>query len=1464
MRFISLTKSFKRFICVSIIFFSFVVSVQAQTGLVGYWNFDEGTGTTITDISGNGFDGTKTGGAYVSSTAFSGAGTALDFQASYVEVADDVLFDDLQVNMTIEAWIYQTDDNNNTIIDRGNYNFTFQAKSNGNPGMAFNNGSEWTYSSATIETNQWVHVAMTWNGATKTVKFYKNGVVTDEITRSNSLTFSAGPINIGRQAPNSCNCNTMDGQLDEVRLWKVMRTDAEILDNYNKKIAIVDQVSAADLASLTTTAGAFTQSFEPGIVEYGVDNVNNATTSITVTPTKSDVNATIQLRLNAGSYADLDSGAASDPLALIVGANTVDVKVIAPDGITIRIYTITVTREIAYPSYVVSGAGTAAVNGVYTYAGKNSSGFDVWQYSSYYLTSDSNYAWISNSSSNDYNWQYYYGAYGEPDPLNWNMSGYYGSPPNPIIELAAPKVTYASSTFIENSANDGAVTGTTTITHNNYESATFTGTDSEDFVTSGKVVVTGVPAGLTAVITRDNNLQLTFSLTGNASAHANANDISNLTIIFQDAAFSDSDAVNTTNFSTNLSINFIEQINVGSGETYTTIQSAVNAAGNGDILLLAAETFTEQNIAIANKSLSIIGVSPTSTIVQAHAVAGSATDRVFNITNGSYAEANQNTFEKLTIRHGNVARKAGGLYAQNTTLRLKDCSIESNNTTTPVDAGYYGDGGGGIQLENSNLISENCTFYDNHHISSYKSDMMGGGAIAFFPNDQVNYMEITNCTFSGNSSGAHGGAIMNKPTITNDISITNSTFVGNSAQYGGAYMQMGSGANPQPIYLTNSLFYGNSAPLGGSQMYSQQATNWTVNNCLIEDTSAGGLAGVYTDCIVGQDPLLGTLTDNGGFTKTISIGAGSPAINSGTTTSLLLDQREFSIVGNRDIGAYEYGGAIPLSGDADLSDLTTTAGVLSPTFAKGTIAYTTANVNSSITSITVTPTQSDANATIEVQANGTGYATVTTATASSALALSVGANTVEVKVTAADGSASKTYTITITVTNTPPTFTSTAVTSVNQGDTYSYTIITNDIDENAVSVTATTKPSWLTINSNVEVSTFAGSSYGFVDGTGTAAQFKNPTGIAVDDSGNVYVADVSNHKIRKITPAGVVTTFAGSSAGFADGTGTAAQFNNPANVALDASGNVYVVDSGNSKIRKITPEGVVSTFAGSSAGFADGTGTSAQFSNPQGITIDASGNVYIADTSNQKIRKITPTGVVTTFAGSDYGDVDGTGTSAQFKYPYGVAVDASGNVYVADRSNHKIRKITPAGVVSTFAGSSSGFANGTGTAAQFKYPHGIAVDASGNVYVADTNNQKIRKITPIGDVSTFAGSTAGYADGTGTSAQFSSPQGITIDASGNVYVADHTNQKIRKITTTGAILLTGDTTGQVGDHNVVLDANDGNGATVQQSFTINIVLAVLSKNGGISFTNPNYVNKNGAVNTSFGLSANGALIAVKD
>jgi sugar lactone lactonase YvrE len=318
------------------------------------------------------------------------------------------------------------------------------------------------------------------------------------------------------------------------------------------------------------------------------------------------------------------------------------------------------------------------------------------------------------------------------------------------------------------------------------------------------------------------------------------------------------------------------------------------------------------------------------------------------------------------------------------------------------------------------------------------------------------------------------------------------------------------------------------------------------------------------------------------------------------------------------------------------------------------------------------------------------------------------------------------------------------------------------------------------------VTTLAGSANpDFADGNGAEARFKNPSGVAVDESGHVYVGDVRNNRIRKISPGGIVSTIAGEREGAADGVGTQASLKRPMGLAVDANGNIYVADAGNHLIRKITPAGVVTTLAGSGKPeFADGDGVSASFSSPSWVALDKNVNLYVSDFNNNRIRKITPSGVVTTLAGSETaGYADGQGTAAQFKGPSGIAVDGIGNIYVGDRGNNRIRKISPSGVVTTLAGSeTAGYADGQGKAAKFNNPTSLAVDGIGNLYVADNGNNRIRKITPSGTVTTLAGSgNTGAEDGYGTAASFKGPWGIAVDAIGTVYVADQQNHKIRKI-----------------------------------------------------------------------------------
>lgn len=326
-----------------------------------------------------------------------------------------------------------------------------------------------------------------------------------------------------------------------------------------------------------------------------------------------------------------------------------------------------------------------------------------------------------------------------------------------------------------------------------------------------------------------------------------------------------------------------------------------------------------------------------------------------------------------------------------------------------------------------------------------------------------------------------------------------------------------------------------------------------------------------------------------------------------------------------------------------------------------------------------------------------------------------------------------------------------------------------------------------------EFSTIAGfaKSKGYINASGTFARFDEPRGIALGSDGNIYIADSNNNTIRKVTAAGVVSTFAGTKqttySDLVDGVGANARFDSPRGMAVDASGTLYVADYQNHAIRKITTDGSVTTLAGDYRNFGsrDGTGTAARFFYPYAVAVDSFGNVYVADEGNDLIRKITPDGVVTTLAGSakEGGSADGFGSAARFNSPEGIAVDSQDNILVADTWNHLIRKITPDGMVSTLAGKAEaqGRLDGIGDAARFNKPTGITVDADDNLFVTDAFGQTIRKVSSNGTVSTLAGKYADgdASDGIGKEAGFFNPTGIAVDANGTLFVVESVNHTLR-------------------------------------------------------------------------------------
>ncbi|MCO5273145.1 MAG: IPT/TIG domain-containing protein [Cyclobacteriaceae bacterium] len=320
-----------------------------------------------------------------------------------------------------------------------------------------------------------------------------------------------------------------------------------------------------------------------------------------------------------------------------------------------------------------------------------------------------------------------------------------------------------------------------------------------------------------------------------------------------------------------------------------------------------------------------------------------------------------------------------------------------------------------------------------------------------------------------------------------------------------------------------------------------------------------------------------------------------------------------------------------------------------------------------------------------------------------------------------------------------------------------------------------------------EVTLFAGTGFeGLANGEGKTSRFTFPWGLEKDADGNVYVADRGNHLIRKITPEGIVSTLAGTgTAGYADGPAGVARFNDPVDIAIDGNGNLFVSDFLNTCIRKITPSGDVTTYAGmaNGPGTTDGPLATARFFGPAGLAFDKNGNLFVADFFNHRIRKITPSGIVSTLAGSTAGCTNGTGSAAQFNFPVGLAVDDNNNVYVADWFNHSVRKITQAGVVTTVAGTCAlGYEDGPAQQAKFNSPLDIAVDENGDLVITDSGNNRLRKFYMESNtvVTLCGGDSPGFINGIGTQASLNAPAGIIQLQKGVFAIAGFNNHSVRK------------------------------------------------------------------------------------
>ena len=366
-------------------------------------------------------------------------------------------------------------------------------------------------------------------------------------------------------------------------------------------------------------------------------------------------------------------------------------------------------------------------------------------------------------------------------------------------------------------------------------------------------------------------------------------------------------------------------------------------------------------------------------------------------------------------------------------------------------------------------------------------------------------------------------------------------------------------------------------------------------------------------------------------------------------------------------------------------------------------------------------------------------------------------------------------------------------------------------------------------------------------GAATAAELFYPSGIAVDGSGNLYVSDV-NPYVRKIDLTGTISNFAGNGTfGYTGDGGLATAAEVGANkLATDNSGNVYIANA--NSVRKISTAGIITTIAGSSTAAFSGDGgpaTAAMLNGVFGIAVDASGNVFVGDVNNFRVRKISTAGIISTYVGNGTSGNSGDGgmaTDAQIQDPTGLAIDASGNLYIADNTSNVIRKVTPSGTISTIIGNGTAGYSGDGgaaTIATLDHAASVAIDASGNLYIADLNNNVIRKVTAAGIISTYAGNgTSGFSGdgGIATAGELSQPSGVALDGSGNLYIADNQNSRVRKVTAASTgIIQTND------KQNVIsISPNPSNGlfrleVGFQEGITENAQIDIINALGQIAY-----------------------------
>ncbi len=436
---------------------------------------------------------------------------------------------------------------------------------------------------------------------------------------------------------------------------------------------------------------------------------------------------------------------------------------------------------------------------------------------------------------------------------------------------------------------------------------------------------------------------------------------------------------------------------------------------------------------------------------------------------------------------------------------------------------------------------------------------------------------------------------------------------------------------------------------------------------------------------------------------------------------------------------------------------------------------------------------------------------------------------------------SATQNIAVVECNHAPEFTSTPITVANVDELYTYSITATDVDGDNIAFDATTIPSWLTFTQTTGgiINLVSGTDDwgGFTGDNGPAisAELDNPTGVSVDNSGNIYFADQDNDRVRMINTSGIITTVAGNGSWDYNGenvSATSVGLYNPTDVAVDNAGNLYIAEKNKYRIRKVDINGNITTIAGTGySGYTGdgGAATNAKLRYPTGVAVDNSGNVYIADNYNHCIRMVNPSGIISTIAGTgssgSAGD-NGPAVNAELDSPNDVTVDNSGNIYIADTDNNKIRMINSSGIITTFAGTGGVFGGYSGDGglainAELNGPMSIAIDNLGNIYIADEENHRIRKVDASGIITTFAGNSYGYSGdgGLATLAELDNPKGVAVDNTGNIYIADSENHRIRKVDAEVIQISGTPTISDIGTHDVVITVNDGF-VTAEQVFTI--------------------------------------------